>query len=98
MIKAKQVEIAVSNEGLKLNSIQLQKKKSNSGWMKKVHFDPLIPEEQADAQRNSEDNKDSEDQQWVVVLEKSMSTRLFTIKEHVNPFDEVTKLAGTSRI
>ena len=63
-----------------------------------MHFDPLISEEHTDAQRSSEDNKDSEDQQWVAVLEKSMSTRLFTIKEHINPFDEVTKLANTSRI
>ena len=63
MIKTKQVEITVRNEGLKVSSIQLQKKNSNSGWMKRVHFDPLISEEQADAQISQEDNKDSEDQQ-----------------------------------
>ena len=74
------------------------KDKCNGRWNREYNSE--MNENEGELEKESEillegkiDEKDESDR-WVVVLEKSMTTRLFTIKEHVNPYNEVVKLTS----
>ena len=93
MFMDKQEESTTQMEELKTSDIQMKKKTSTSSRKSNSINGSANKERHSD----SDVNKENENGQWVDVLEKSMSTRVFSINDNNDLFEDVKKLANTSR-
>ena len=95
MFRVKQSVITVWMDEPKTFDVQMKKNKSENSWLKNAqtyYASKNISEDSKFIKQNNDENY-----KWVDVLEKSMSMRLFTIKENSNNLLKDAANANNSR-